>query len=245
MECDYEEDENSAVHEGVAPASRGDPARASDRAGDRCGVTRHASRRGPGVRPDPVQPLTRRAPHEGAGSRTRQAHRLPGPVHSGLRAGAERGRARAGWARRDLPARPGPRPCSGAARRRRLAQHRRPAAQPCRPPRPDRAARLLDLLLRQLPARDRGAAPARGAVRGRAGRRRRALAEVPARGRPRRARPPRSSATSCTTPSSTTPSCTPGSSTRSAPGRPWSWSTRRATSSPSPPARATPRRWTG
>ena len=70
--CDYEEDENSAVHEGVAPASRGDPARASDRAGDRCGVTRHASGRGPGVRPDPVQPLTRRAPRRG--------RRLPDPA---------------------------------------------------------------------------------------------------------------------------------------------------------------------
>ena len=53
-----------------------------------------------------------------------------------------------------------------------------------RPARQDRAARLLDLLLHQLPARPRRAAPARGAVRRRAGHRRRALAEVRARGRP-------------------------------------------------------------
>ena len=93
-------------------------------------------------------------------------------------------------------------PMSGAARetgrvttrvrapeltRPRLAQHRR-AAESLR----DLRGRfvLLDfwtLLLHQLPARPRRAAPGRGGVRRRAGRRRRALAEVRARGRPGRA----------------------------------------------------------
>ena len=62
------------------------------------------------------------------------------------------------------------------------------ATHPGRPARPDRRPRLLDLLLRQLPARPRRAAPAGGAVRRRAGPHRRALAEVRARGRPGRAR---------------------------------------------------------
>ena len=51
--------------------------------------------------------------------------------------------------------------------------------------RQDRAARLLDAGVRQLPARAGGAARAGAAVRRRARRRRRALAEVPARARPR------------------------------------------------------------
>ena len=58
--------------------------------------------------------------------------------------------------------------------------------QPPRPPWPLRAARLLDVLLHQLPARPRRAAPDRGGVRRRAGRHRRPLAEVRARGRPGR-----------------------------------------------------------
>ena len=129
------------------------------------------------------------------------------------------------------------------ARRPRLAEHRRPrlAARPARPLRP---ARLLDLLLRQLPARHRRAAPAGGEVRRRAGRRRRALAEVRARGRPGRAGRRRSSATPSTTPSSTTPSWSPGRPTPPGPGRRWCSSTRRATSSRSTPARATPTRST-
>ena len=73
------------------------------------------------------------------------------------------------------------------AGRPRLAQHRRARPLAGRPARPDRAARLLDLLLHQLPARARRAAPARGEVRRLAGADRRALAEVRARGRPRRA----------------------------------------------------------
>ena len=59
---------------------------------------------------------------------------------------------------------------------------------PRRPPRQDRPARLLDVLLRQLPARARRAQGAGGALRRRAGDDRRALAEVRARGGPRRRR---------------------------------------------------------
>ena len=55
------------------------------------------------------------------------------------------------------------------------------------PARQGRPARLLDVLLHQLPARPRRAAPAGGGVRRRAGDRRGALAEVRARGRPGRA----------------------------------------------------------
>ena len=72
------------------------------------------------------------------------------------------------------------RPRAGV-RRRHLVQHRR-AADPAGAARPVRAARLLDVLLRQLPARARRAAPARAQVRRRAHRRRRALAQVRARG---------------------------------------------------------------
>src|SRR3546814_1500668 len=60
-------------------------------------------------------------------------------------------------------------------------------SDPARAPRTLRAARLLDLLLHQLPARPRRAAPGRGGVRRRAGRDRGALAEVRARGRSGRA----------------------------------------------------------
>ena len=80
----------------------------------------------------------------------------------------------------------------------------------CGPARQDRAARLLDLLLRQLPARPGRAASARGEVRRRARDRRRALAEVRARGGPGRRWPPPSSATRCTTRCSTTRSSSPG-----------------------------------
>ena len=103
-----------------------------------------------------------------------------------------------------------------------------------------RAAGLLDLLLHQLPARPRRAAAAGGEVRRRAGGRRRALAEVRARGRPGRAGAPPSSGTGCTTRCSTTPSC----ATWQAVHRPGladagAWSTPRATSSRSTPARGT------
>ena len=79
---------------------------------------------------------------------------------------------------------PCPRPRAGRAR---LAQHRRRAAVAGEPARPGRRPRLLDVLLRQLPARARRAAPGRGRVRRLRRRRRRALAEVRARGRPGRA----------------------------------------------------------
>ena len=69
-----------------------------------------------------------------------------------------------------------------------LAEHRRRRAVPRRPPRQDRPARLLDVLLRQLPARARRAPGAGGALRRRAGDDRRALAEVRARGGPGRRR---------------------------------------------------------
>ena len=76
----------------MAPASRGDPARASGRAGDRRGVTRHACRTRSGPSPRPSSTADRRAPHEGA---------APGPGRRTAcrvrcipaRAGAERGRA--------------------------------------------------------------------------------------------------------------------------------------------------------
>ena len=89
-----------------------------------------------------------------------------------------------------------------------MAEHRRPRPHPRRPARQDRPARLLDVLLHQLPARPRRAAPARGEVRRRAGDRRRALAEVRARGRPGRAGRGRRALRACTTRCSTTPSCT-------------------------------------
>ena len=57
---------------------------------------------------------------------------------------------------------PGPGPRAGGPR---LAEHRRQGPGPRGPARPDRRARLLDLLLRQLPARPRRAAAARGEVR--------------------------------------------------------------------------------
>ena len=65
-----------------------------------------------------------------------------------------------------------------------LAEHGREDAQHQGPPRQDRAARLLDVLLHQLPARARRAAPAGGEVRRRARHHRRALAEVRARAGP-------------------------------------------------------------
>ena len=105
--------------------------------------------------------------------------------------------------------------------------------------REDRAARLLDLLLHQLPARPRRAAPARGRLRRRPGDHRRALPEVRPRGRARGASSPPSSATPCTTRCSTTPTSRPGRRTPSAPGRRWRSSTPRATSSPSCPVRVT------
>ncbi len=130
--------------------------------------------------------------------------------------------------------RPGPR-----AARPGLAQHRRRDVLDRRAARPVRAAGLLDLLLRQLPARHRRAAAAGGEVRRGARRGRRALAEVRARGRPGRAAARRSSGTACTTRCSTTRSWSPGRPTRPGPGRRWCWSTRRATSSRSTPARGT------
>ena len=108
-----------------------------------------------------------------------------------------------------------------------------------RPARPLRAARLLDLLLRQLPARPRRAAAAGGDVRRRARRRRRALPEVRARGRPGGAGAGRRALRRASTPSSTTRSSSPGRPTPPGPGRRSCSSTRRATSSRSTPARAT------
>ena len=67
----------------------------------------------------------------------------------------------------------------------RMAQ-RRSAAGVARSPRTRGRPRLLDVLLHQLPSRHRGASTARGALRRPAGGDRRALPEVPARGRPRR-----------------------------------------------------------
>ena len=91
---------------------------------------------------------------------------------------------------------------------------------------------LLDFwtLLRQLPARAGRAAGPRGALRRRPRRDRRALAQVPQRGRAGRAWRGPSPATASRTPCSTTPSCAPGAPTRCAPGRRWCWSTPRATS---------------
>ncbi len=106
-------------------------------------------------------------------------------------------------------ARAGPRPRAG--RPGRLAQHGRQGVLAGRPARQVRAARLLDLLLHQLPARDRGAAPARGQVRRRARHRRRALAEVRARDRPRRRRRGGRAVRGATTRSWTTPTSSPGS----------------------------------
>ena len=63
-----------------------------------------------------------------------------------------------------------------------LAEHRRRRPDARGSPRQDRPARLLDVLLRQLPARARRAAGAGGALRRRAGDDRGALAEVRARG---------------------------------------------------------------
>ena len=104
--------------------------------------------------------------------------------------------------------------------------------------RPFRAARLLDLLLRQLPARAGRAAPARARVRRRAHGHRRALAEVRPRAR-RRGGTRRRRAVRGRPPGAQRPaSCGCGSSTRCAPGRPWCSSTPTATWSPRPPARA-------
>ena len=136
---------------------------------------------------------------------------------------------------------PGPR---ARAPRPRLAEHRRPRPVPRRPARPLRAAGLLGVLLRELPARPRRAAAAGGDVRRRAGRRR-ACTRRSSCTRPTRTRwRPPSSATTWTTRSSTTPSWSPGRPTPPAPGRRWCWSTPRATSSRSTPARATPTRST-
>src|SRR5262245_16718336 len=66
---------------------------------------------------------------------------------------------------------------AGAARKR-LAEHRRQAAFPPGSAREDRLARLLDLLLYQLPARARRAAAVGTEVRRCAGRHRGALAKV-------------------------------------------------------------------
>ena len=113
-----------------------------------------------------------------------------------------------------------------------------------RPARPVRAARLLDLLLRQLPARPRRAAAAGGEVRRRA-RRRRACTRRSSCTRPTRTRWSRpSSATASSTRCSTTRSWSPGRPTPRGPGRRWCSSTRRATSSRSTPARGTPTRST-
>ena len=110
---------------------------------------------------------------------------------------------------------------------------------PGRPARPDRRPGLLDLLLRQLPARPRRAAPARGAVRRLAGPDRGALARSSST-RPTRTRwPPLSSAMPCTTRCSTTPTSSPGRPTPPGPGPRWWSSTPRATSSPPCRVRAT------
>ncbi len=77
--------------------------------------------------------------------------------------------------------------CAAVRPRRDVVQHRRPA-DAGRPARAVRAARLLDVLLRQLPARHRRAAPARAEVRRRPDGHRRALAEVRAREVRRRGR---------------------------------------------------------
>src|SRR5690606_3365482 len=105
----------------------------------------------------------------------------------------------ASWTPRHTDARPGvdwrcddERATSPGARLRaerpRLAQHGWRGAEPRAAARQERAARLLDVLLHQLPARARRAARARGAAPRRARRRRSALAQVRARGGPGRAR---------------------------------------------------------
>ena len=100
----------------------------------RCHPARFRTRSGRSPRPsstaDPAAAPTR-APAPGPGRHTACRVRCIRPWGSVTAVGT-------GWARHGDPPRPGARPGSGAARRRRLAQHRRPAAQPGRPSRPDR-----------------------------------------------------------------------------------------------------------